>query len=356
MSQQQQQQHIRTSPYRFSRSNSTPNSRTLADTFNSTFSDGSHILRRSANVARDLSNLAAPPTNSSQPRVRHQNVAVTSNDLRRNIISSALPSQNYPRIHQDRAAHYSLNSTSLLEGRRVTETRTPNPLHPQTHIQGQLPRAVRQSLGMPLHRGHHQTLESESDDENEDEDVDQAHEHEMRPPDDRMVRNVMGESWQSSRRDRQQQLPQYPPGQRSWQTHPHQFLAPPLLQGHPSVLSSQPSIPYIPVRQNTYYGHQRPHSRSPQQQRDSPSADDQHQLHEEHVQRPAFLSQPVYQLACRACVRPLCLRAMKAVMLSDHSKELYSTDMPPSGLSLVNEDRQVRHCACRIRDSACLGW
>ncbi|KAG0198287.1 Protein fam72a [Mortierella sp. GBA30] len=46
---------------------------------------------------------------------------------------------------------------------------------------------------------------------------------------------------------------------------------------------------------------------------------------------------------------------MKAVMLSDHSKELYSTDMPPSGLQLVNEDRQVRHCACRIRDSACLG-
>ncbi|KAI1317860.1 Protein fam72a [Mortierella claussenii] len=71
--------------------------------------------------------------------------------------------------------------------------------------------------------------------------------------------------------------------------------------------------------------------------------------------RPAFLSQPVYQLACAACIRPLCLRAMKAVMLSDHSKELYSTDMPPVGLQLVNDDRQVRHCACRIRDSACLG-
>ncbi|KAH7045088.1 FAM72A-like protein [Linnemannia elongata] len=72
-------------------------------------------------------------------------------------------------------------------------------------------------------------------------------------------------------------------------------------------------------------------------------------------QRPAFLSQPVYQLACAACIRPLCLRAMKAVMLSDHSKELYSTDMPPAGLQLVNDDRQVRHCTCRIRDSACLG-
>ncbi|KAF9950382.1 hypothetical protein BGZ70_001398 [Mortierella alpina] len=29
---------------------------------------------------------------------------------------------------------------------------------------------------------------------------------------------------------------------------------------------------------------------------------------------------------------------MKAVMLSDHSKELYSTDMPPAGLQLVNDD------------------
>ncbi|KAG0290605.1 Protein fam72a [Linnemannia gamsii] len=76
---------------------------------------------------------------------------------------------------------------------------------------------------------------------------------------------------------------------------------------------------------------------------------------QQHQQRPAFLSQPVYQLACAACIRPLCLRAMKAVMLSDHSKELYSTDMPPAGLQLVNDDRQVRHCACRIRDSACLG-
>jgi len=47
---------------------------------------------------------------------------------------------------------------------------------------------------------------------------------------------------------------------------------------------------------------------------------------------------------------------MKAVMLSDHSKELYSMDMPPAGLQLVNEDRQVRHCSCRIRDSVCLGW
>ncbi|KAF9904279.1 Protein fam72a [Linnemannia zychae] len=80
-----------------------------------------------------------------------------------------------------------------------------------------------------------------------------------------------------------------------------------------------------------------------------------HQQRQQQQQRPAFMSQPVYQLACAACIRPLCLRAMKAVMLSDHSKELYSTDMPPAGLQLVNDDRQVRHCACRIRDSACLG-
>ncbi|KAF9427609.1 Protein fam72a [Entomortierella beljakovae] len=83
--------------------------------------------------------------------------------------------------------------------------------------------------------------------------------------------------------------------------------------------------------------------------------DNPHPVVEGQQPRPAFLRQPVYQLACAACIRPLCLRAMKAVMLSDHSKELYSTDMPPTGLQLVNDDRQVRHCACRIRDSACLG-
>ncbi|CAO3565813.1 unnamed protein product [Mortierella alpina] len=120
-----------------------------------------------------------------------------------------------------------------------------------------------------------------------------------------------------------------------------------------ATVPQQPTNPALPqyAHQQRYFQQQDlqlGHPRQPRAQPPHGPAPPQHQ-------RPAFLSQPVYQLACAACIRPLCLRAMKAVMLSDHSKELYSTDMPPAGLQLVNDDRQVRHCACRIRDSACLG-
>ncbi|KAJ3041387.1 Protein fam72a, partial [Rhizophlyctis rosea] len=35
--------------------------------------------------------------------------------------------------------------------------------------------------------------------------------------------------------------------------------------------------------------------------------------------------------------------------------ELFSTDVPPFGVQLVQEDYQTRNCQCRIRDVACLG-
>lgn len=47
---------------------------------------------------------------------------------------------------------------------------------------------------------------------------------------------------------------------------------------------------------------------------------------------------------------------MKAILLADMAVELFSTDIPPSGVSLVNDDYQTRKCHCRIRDVACLGW
>ncbi|KAG0225938.1 Protein fam72a [Actinomortierella wolfii] len=118
-----------------------------------------------------------------------------------------------------------------------------------------------------------------------------------------------------------------------------------------SSTASQTSITYSQHYNNN--NQQQPQQQQQQQQPvQQPTSQQSIHPHETTVTppRPAFLSQPVYQLACAACIRPLCLRAMKAVMLSDHSKELYSTDMPPSGLQLVNDDRQVRHCACRIRD------
>ncbi|KAF9945591.1 Protein fam72a [Mortierella alpina] len=140
----------------------------------------------------------------------------------------------------------------------------------------------------------------------------------------------------------------------------------PLLAPHqtPAAIISQTqrvhgdaAVPQQPTTPAPPHFHRQRHLQEPEQQLDHPRRPHFRPPPEAppQVQRPAFLSQPVYQLACAACIRPLCLRAMKAVMLSDHSKELYSTDMPPAGLQLVNEDRQVRHCACRIRDSACLG-
>ncbi|KAJ3222891.1 Protein fam72a [Clydaea vesicula] len=69
--------------------------------------------------------------------------------------------------------------------------------------------------------------------------------------------------------------------------------------------------------------------------------------------RPQFRSKAVCQLSCKYCGNGVCRRGMKAILLADMA--LFSTDMPPSGVSLVNEDYQTRKCFCRIRDVACLG-
>jgi hypothetical protein len=61
----------------------------------------------------------------------------------------------------------------------------------------------------------------------------------------------------------------------------------------------------------------------------------------------------VYQLQCRYCVQRVCTRAMKAILLADTKIELYSTDIPPVGLHLLEDDRMTQGCHCRIRDTAC---
>ncbi|KAJ1559879.1 Protein fam72a, partial [Nowakowskiella sp. JEL0078] len=71
--------------------------------------------------------------------------------------------------------------------------------------------------------------------------------------------------------------------------------------------------------------------------------------------RPQFRSKIVCQLACKYCRTPVCQRGMKAILLADTNVELYSTDSPPAGVQLVNEDYITRNCQCRIRDVACLG-
>lgn len=64
----------------------------------------------------------------------------------------------------------------------------------------------------------------------------------------------------------------------------------------------------------------------------------------------------VYKLTCTFCKIPVCNRAMRAILLADTKIELYSTDIPPSALVTMDEDRMTSGCNCRIRDTVCTGW
>jgi hypothetical protein len=74
------------------------------------------------------------------------------------------------------------------------------------------------------------------------------------------------------------------------------------------------------------------------------------------VSRPQFRSKVVCVLDCKHCQSEVCRRGMKAILLADMNVELFSTDSPPYGVQLVNDDYRTRNCFCRIRDVACLGW
>lgn len=68
-----------------------------------------------------------------------------------------------------------------------------------------------------------------------------------------------------------------------------------------------------------------------------------------------FRYKVVCELSCRSCQRLLCIRGMKAILLADTKVELFSTDTPPLGVALVNDDYMTENCHCRIHDVACLG-
>lgn len=61
----------------------------------------------------------------------------------------------------------------------------------------------------------------------------------------------------------------------------------------------------------------------------------------------------VYELECCYCQTHICGRAMRAILLADTKVELYSTDIPPCRLRLLDDDRMTQGCNCRIRDTAC---
>ncbi|OAJ38049.1 hypothetical protein, variant [Batrachochytrium dendrobatidis JEL423] len=70
---------------------------------------------------------------------------------------------------------------------------------------------------------------------------------------------------------------------------------------------------------------------------------------------PQFRSKAVCTLNCRHCTTVICNRGMKAILLGDTRVELFSTDVPPFRVQLVEKDYMTRNCRCRIRDVACLG-
>ncbi|CAO3599265.1 unnamed protein product [Absidia cylindrospora] len=61
----------------------------------------------------------------------------------------------------------------------------------------------------------------------------------------------------------------------------------------------------------------------------------------------------VYRIECRECNAVLTDRGMNAVLLSDRSIELFSTDLLPDSIGLVEGDYSAVACTCRVRDTAC---
>ncbi|KAI8388276.1 protein FAM72, partial [Radiomyces spectabilis] len=57
---------------------------------------------------------------------------------------------------------------------------------------------------------------------------------------------------------------------------------------------------------------------------------------------------------CRDCKAVITDRGMSAILLSDHSIQLFSTDLFPDTVGFVHGDYSASSCGCRVRDTACL--
>ncbi|KAI8983833.1 protein FAM72 [Pilobolus umbonatus] len=62
----------------------------------------------------------------------------------------------------------------------------------------------------------------------------------------------------------------------------------------------------------------------------------------------------VYRVQCKDCNEVLTDRGMNAVLLSDRSVQLYSTDLFPYTVSFIQGDYSAASCSCRVRDVACI--
>lgn len=68
----------------------------------------------------------------------------------------------------------------------------------------------------------------------------------------------------------------------------------------------------------------------------------------------SFRIKAVLCLHCKHCMRTLCVRAMKAILLADAKVELYSTDSKPCNVQLVLQPYRAKSCRCYICDFGCL--
>ncbi|CAO3633487.1 unnamed protein product [Cunninghamella blakesleeana] len=62
----------------------------------------------------------------------------------------------------------------------------------------------------------------------------------------------------------------------------------------------------------------------------------------------------VYKIVCRDCHFTITDRGMNAVLVTDRSIQLYSTDLFPDSIGFVEGDYSAVACNCRVRDIACI--
>lgn len=60
---------------------------------------------------------------------------------------------------------------------------------------------------------------------------------------------------------------------------------------------------------------------------------------------PQFRSKAVCSLYCLHCSSMLCQRGMRAILLGNTKVELFSTDRPPAGVALVDNDYFTKNCS-----------
>jgi len=112
------------------------------------------------------------------------------------------------------------------------------------------------------------------------------------------------------------------------------------------IVSAPPEIFAAHNHSRTFYLQQQ----QLQQQSHLPNQQQQQQEHVTH-----FKTKTVCELECKSCFNNVCNRGMRAILLANSKVELYSTDAPPPGVSLVGEDYTTSSCRCKVRDVACLG-